>query len=280
MTDTPPAGTFPREHPPREPPTPRRPTPRLYDNNIFPDRKPPLLSSYPTAPDSLPQTPRAGMSAPRTSPYTGTPTADRIPRLSSYPTAPASAPQTPKTGTTAQMPQQGGLPTAGWLVSPTANPGSRITFEDYLALSEITFEWSDSYDDKDWMRLRAILAPTLLVDYSQVNGHVWPSMPAEEFVRVMSNIGFVGDPLVHTQHHIGASKWAKISDEEAIGHHQLRAAHQRYTALDRKTVENKGHGHAMVTHFYRKVDGQWKLAGLRPTVRWHELDFEKVIKGF
>lgn len=129
MTDTPPAGTFPREHPPREPPTPRRPTPRLYDNNIFPDRKPPLLSSYPTAPDSLPQTPRAGMSAPRTSPYTGTPTADRIPRLSSYPTAPASAPQTPKTGTTAQMPQQGGLPTAGWLVSPTANPGSRITFE-------------------------------------------------------------------------------------------------------------------------------------------------------
>lgn len=34
---------------------------------------------------------------------------------------------------------------------------------DYLSLSEITFEWGDSYDDKDWMRLRAILAPTLMV---------------------------------------------------------------------------------------------------------------------
>jgi len=34
---------------------------------------------------------------------------------------------------------------------------------DYLTLSEITFEWGDSYDDKDWMRLRAILAPTLMV---------------------------------------------------------------------------------------------------------------------
>lgn len=34
---------------------------------------------------------------------------------------------------------------------------------DYLALSEITFEWGDSYDDKDWMRLGAILAPTLMV---------------------------------------------------------------------------------------------------------------------
>ena len=34
---------------------------------------------------------------------------------------------------------------------------------DYLTLSEITFEWGDSYDDKDWMRLQAILAPTLVV---------------------------------------------------------------------------------------------------------------------
>ena len=34
---------------------------------------------------------------------------------------------------------------------------------EYLSLSEITFEWGDSYDDKDWARLRAILAPTLMV---------------------------------------------------------------------------------------------------------------------
>lgn len=34
---------------------------------------------------------------------------------------------------------------------------------DYLSLSEITFEWGDSYDDKDWTRLSAILAPTLMV---------------------------------------------------------------------------------------------------------------------
>ena len=38
-----------------------------------------------------------------------------------------------------------------------------IANTDYLSLSEITFEWGDSYDDKDWMRLRAILAPTLMV---------------------------------------------------------------------------------------------------------------------
>jgi scytalone dehydratase len=105
-------------------------------------------------------------------------------------------------------------------------------------------------------------------------------MTAEDFVGIMSHIGFVGDPLVHTQHHIGASKWTKVSNEEVIGHHQLRAAHQRYTALDRKTVENKGHGHAMVKHLYKKIGGEWKLAGLRPTVRWNEFEFEKIFKGF
>lgn len=39
----------------------------------------------------------------------------------------------------------------------------RISFDDYLSLSEITFEWGDSYDAKDWRRLGAILAPTLMV---------------------------------------------------------------------------------------------------------------------
>ena len=51
---------------------------------------------------------------------------------------------------------------------------------DYLTLSEITFEWGDSYDDKDWMRLRAILAPTLVVCLTssypcQLSQSHWPT---------------------------------------------------------------------------------------------------------
>ena len=45
---------------------------------------------------------------------------------------------------------------------------------DYLSLSEIAFEWSDSYDDKDWKRLRAILAPTLLVRIASPIGGLKP----------------------------------------------------------------------------------------------------------
>ena len=108
----------------------------------------------------------------------------------------------------------------------------------------------------------------LQVDYTDINGHKWESMPADDFVRIMAQMGFVGDPLVHTQHHIGASKWEKLSEEEVVGHHQLRAAHQRYTSGNPREVEGKGSGHAVVRHFYRKIDGVWKLAGLKPTVRW------------
>lgn len=112
-----------------------------------------------------------------------------------------------------------------------------------------------------------------------MTGHKWDAMPAEEFVAMVSSHGFVGDPLVDTQHFIGASKFQKVSDEESIGDHQLRAAHQRYTGSDKKEVEAKGHGHARIRHYYKKIDGEWKLAGLKPTVRWNEYDFEKIFKG-
>lgn len=105
-------------------------------------------------------------------------------------------------------------------------------------------------------------------------------MAADEFVNIMSNVGFVGDPLVHTQHHIGASKWQKMSDHSVVGHHQLRAAHQRYTAPDMRIVENKGHGHAVIRLHYTKMEGEWKLAGLRPTVRWNEFEYDKIFRGF
>ena len=81
-----------------------------------------------------------------------------------------------------------------------------------------------------------------------------------------------------------ASHWRveveKVSEDEAVGYHQLRAAHQRYTAPDRRLVENKGHGHAMVKHFYRRIGGEWKLGGLKPTIRWNEFEAEQIFRGF
>jgi scytalone dehydratase len=104
-------------------------------------------------------------------------------------------------------------------------------------------------------------------------------MPAAAFMDMITDDGFLGDPCVKTQHLLGATRWERLSDTQVIGHHQLRAAHQVYTSPDLQTLKLKGHSHATNEHYYTKIDGVWKFAGLKPTVRWNEHDFEKVFKG-
>ncbi|EGX92290.1 conidial pigment biosynthesis scytalone dehydratase Arp1 [Cordyceps militaris CM01] len=164
-------------------------------------------------------------------------------------------------------------------VTRAASSSSAISFQDYLEVSALLFDWGDSYDAKDWPRLRRIIAPTLYVDYSKIGKDIWEAMSADDFVAMVSDDDFLGDPCVKTQHLLGATRWERISATEIIGHHQLRAAHQVYTAPDLKTVKLHGHSHATNKHYYTKVDGVWKFAGLAPLVRWNEHDFEKVFKG-
>nr|ALR81979.1 scytalone dehydratase [Scleromitrula shiraiana] len=158
-----------------------------------------------------------------------------------------------------------------------------ISFEDYLELTAVVFNWGDSYDAKDWKRLESIIAPTLLVDYTTIGKGKWESMSSSDFMAMVTDPEFLGDPCVKTQHLLGASQWKKISDDYVIGYHQLRAAHQVYEEPELKNIKLKGHSHATNEHYYRKVDGVWKFAGLKPTVRWNEgdgaNDFLKVFKG-
>jgi len=157
-----------------------------------------------------------------------------------------------------------------------AAPSNQITFEDYLGLQYTLFEWADSYDAKDWNRLSKVIAPTLRIDYRSFLGKLWEAMPAEEYLAMASNPDVLGDPLLMTQHFIGASRWEKVSDDEVIGYHQLRVPHQRWTDATRTAVAIKGHAHSHNTHWYKKVNGVWKFAGLNPDIRWGEYDFDNV----
>jgi scytalone dehydratase len=150
------------------------------------------------------------------------------------------------------------------------------SFEDVLGCQAAVFEWADSYDSKDWDRLRKCIAPTLRVDYRSFLDKIWEAMPAEEFIAMISNPNVLGNPLLKTQHFIGGTKWEKVSDTEIIGYHQLRVPHQKYTDATLKEVAVKGHAHSTNTHWYKKIDGVWKFAGLDPNIRWSEYDFDKV----
>lgn len=102
-------------------------------------------------------------------------------------------------------------------------------------------------------------------------------MSADDFVAMAGGEKFLGKPTVVTQHFLGASRFEKPSDTEIVGTFQIRAAHVRYTDEKKEEVKAKGHGHGTMTHSYKKVDGQWKLSGVRPDVRWNEYNFAAVV---
>ncbi|CAK7207746.1 Scytalone dehydratase [Sporothrix eucalyptigena] len=160
--------------------------------------------------------------------------------------------------------------------APKSASSTDISFEDYLGLLSAAYEWADSYDSKDWDRLRRCIAPTLRIDYRSFLNKLWEAMPADEYIAMISDPNVLGNPLLRTQHFFGASRWERVSDTEVIGYHQLRVPHQVYTDASLSTVAVKGHAHSANTHWYRKVDGVWKFAGLDPQIRWFEYDFDKV----
>lgn len=104
-------------------------------------------------------------------------------------------------------------------------------------------------------------------------------MPLEEYIGMISSPDVLGDPLLMTQHFIGQSRWEKVSEDEVVGWHQLRVPHQRYKDATRKEVVVKGHAHSANQHWYKRVNGEWKFAGLNPNIRWGEFDFEKVFES-
>lgn len=118
--------------------------------------------------------------------------------------------------------------------------------------------------------------PLKQIDYRDVLGKLWESMPAADYVAMISSPAVLGNPLLRTQHFVGATKWEKISDTEILGHHQLRVPHIKLSDASPPVEEIKGHAHSYNQHWYRKIDGVWKFAGLRPEVRFGEYDMKGI----
>jgi scytalone dehydratase len=48
--------------------------------------------------------------------------------------------------------------------------------------------------------------------------------------------------------------------------------------MEKKEVEATGEGLTVMLHYYKKVNGVWKLEGVKPTGRMSEFNFEKIFK--
>ncbi|KAL4757005.1 scytalone dehydratase arp1 [Aspergillus foveolatus] len=149
-------------------------------------------------------------------------------------------------------------------------------YETIAGCQRALFEWAESYDSKDWDRLAKCIAPTLHINYSSVMGQEWKSMAADDFVALASSPDFLGNARVKTQHLVGASKWVQTGEDTVTGYHQMRVAHQKYGDDALTEVLVKGHAHGKATIHYRRVEGEWKFAGLEPDIRWKEHDVDRI----
>ncbi|KAL2851924.1 hypothetical protein BJY01DRAFT_244858 [Aspergillus pseudoustus] len=120
-------------------------------------------------------------------------------------------------------------------------PG-KVHFEDWQAMSEVTFEWADSYDSKQWVRLEAITAPHITLDYSESTCKKYDKIPRADFL--------------------------------------INVTYRRWVDENRKEVEAKSEGLLIMTHHYVKIDGVWKLSGTTAHGRLGDLKLDKVFRGF
>ncbi|KAF3394931.1 putative scytalone dehydratase [Talaromyces pinophilus] len=106
------------------------------------------------------------------------------------------------------------------------------------------------------------------VDYSDINGKKFDAMSAADFISMVSSDGMLGSPLLRTQHLIGASKWKKSSDAEVIAYHQLQSSQTRYENVGSKVIKDESTRRVTIRHTFRKINGTWKLEGIKPSLCW------------
>lgn len=94
-------------------------------------------------------------------------------------------------------------------------------------------------------------------------------MPSADFISMVSSDGMLGSPLVRTQHLIGASKWKKSSDTVIIAYHQLQSSQTRYENVGLEAIKDESTRRVTIRHLFRKINGTWKLEGIKPSLCWN-----------
>lgn len=143
---------------------------------------------------------------------------------------------------------------------------------DYIEVRNLGFEWAESFDNKDWARLRRCLAPAVRLDLSSLGMPCHDKLSPEEFVAIHSDAKVIGSKRLKTQHFIGVQKLERLSDGVVHVWNQIRVAHQLYVDEGLTKVANKGHAHGVTEHWYRKIEGVWKLEGSKSNLNWSEYD--------
>ncbi|PQE04067.1 Scytalone dehydratase protein [Rutstroemia sp. NJR-2017a BVV2] len=152
----------------------------------------------------------------------------------------------------------------------------------YIAVCQCSRTLVDGYDRKDKLRLRASLAPNVIVDYSKVVPE-WGQkhFAADAFVEEWLGPVHLGVKALATQHLLGIPYFKKVTEEEIVVEWQQMASHGRRIAGEDFAhpmckIGEISDGRSWMQHTLVKVDGQWRVAVIKPEVLYHTGDFRRV----
>ncbi|THV53812.1 hypothetical protein BGAL_0041g00200 [Botrytis galanthina] len=152
---------------------------------------------------------------------------------------------------------------------------SNLTFQDYIAITQCSRTLADGYDRKDKARLRASLAPNIIVDYTLVVPE-WDVF-VEEWLGPIK----LGVKALATQHLLGAPYFKSVTESEIIVEWQQLASHARKVVSEDYNhphckIGETSDGRSYMQQTFVKVEGQWRISVIKPEVIYHTGDFRAV----
>ncbi|KAJ5113790.1 NTF2-like protein [Penicillium angulare] len=161
---------------------------------------------------------------------------------------------------------------------------ANLNFRDYIAIVQTARAFADGYDCKDEIRLRAVLASFVTADYTGVSESLGcKTYTSEEFITTFLSPHALGKKDLLTQHLLGQPYFICVTTEKIIVEWQQLAGHGKAipdgegTGFTKRTSD-RCNGMSYMKQVYTKVNGEWKIAGLEPTVLYETGDFEGIRK--
>ncbi|KAL4804546.1 NTF2-like protein [Aspergillus unguis] len=158
---------------------------------------------------------------------------------------------------------------------------SNLAFQDYIAIVQSARTLADGYDKKDEERLRAVLAPTVEVDYRLVSTTIQQrTCSREEFITDFLSPDLLGCQTLLTQHLLGQPYFKSVAEDEIVVEWQQIAGHGRWIRDShplKKQVDKTSDGKSYMEQKYIKIDGVWKLALLKPSLLYEIGEFGDVM---
>ncbi|CAK7229503.1 hypothetical protein SBRCBS47491_007269 [Sporothrix bragantina] len=155
-----------------------------------------------------------------------------------------------------------------------------LTFQNYLAVVQTARVWADGYDQKRSDLLLAALAPNVAVDYTLIVA-AWgvKHYTSDEFAALWLSEEHLGLKPLATQHLLGQPYFKSVTEDEIVVQWQQLASHGRRT--DDKTdtsavITETSDGRSYMEHRFIRVDGQWKITGITPSLLYQTGDFMRI----